>query len=169
MEFGDNIEINVFENDKLNKSIRNSLLNDINHDEINYILYKNYIKTLTNKVNFVEDIYRVPHIGNNLALSNPFEDLDILNNRLSNKNLLHKQIILSMNKITIIKELLKKEKEKEMKQLMKIIEFKSKKKLKNNDSSEKIINKYEAKFQHFELTDYFWKYNNYAIINFANK
>ena len=171
IELLDEVDINKFENDNLNRTIKNSLLNDINHDEVNYNLYLNYLKQLTNRVNFHEDIYMVPHIKNNLSLSKPFDDLVLLNEKLRNKNLFHKQVVLSMNKISIIKILLRKKRENEMKKYSENIDYKPKKKRSNNDESfeKKIENHYEKKFEHFELTDYFGKCNNYAIISFANQ
>lgn len=169
LELRDEIDMSVYENDKLKKSIRISLLNDINHDVINYNLYLNYLKNITDRINFVEDIYMVPHIGNNLSLCRPFDNLEVLNKKLRNRNLLHRQVALSMNKICIIKELIKKKREEEMKKLMEKVEYKPNKKLIKSDSFENNINIYETKFEHFELTDYFWKFNNYTIINFANK
>ena len=171
IELMDEVDIHIFENDKLNLMIKNSLLNDINHDEINYKLFLDYLKSLTNKIDFHEDIYLVPHIQNNLSLAKPFDNLVLLNEKLRDKNLLHKQVALSMNKISIIKILLMNKREIEMKKYMEKNDFKPKRKWSNNDESleKKIGNQYEKKFQHFELTDYFGKCNNYNIIGFANQ
>ena len=168
-ELMDEIDVNEFENDKLKKNIKNSLLNDINHDEIHYKLYSDYLKSLTNRINFIEDIYMIPHIKNNLSLSRPFDNLVILNNKLKNKNFLHRQVALSMNKICIIKILLKKEREMELKKLKEIVEYKTKRKWYKEDSFEKNINQFENNFNHFDLTDYFGKCNNYTMIGFADR
>ena len=171
IELLDEVDVHLFENDKLNRIIKNSLLNDINHDEINYKLYLDYLKSLTNKIDFHEDIYMVPHIQNAFYLANPFDNLVLLNEKLRDKNLLHKQVALSMNKISIIKILLKNKREIEMKKYMEKNDYKPKRKWSSNDESleKKIGNDYEEKFQHFELTDYFGKCNNYNIIGFANQ
>lgn len=171
-ELRDEVDINIFENSKLKRAVKKSLLNDINHDEVNYKLYKDYLKAFTNKVNFIEDIYMVPHIQNHLSLRKPIDNLVLLNEKLRDKNFLHKQVALSMNKILIIKILLKKKREMELKmmEIKENEEIKPKKKWKNDEESfEKKLNQFENQFEHFDLTDYFGKCNNYTIIGFANK
>ena len=169
-ELRDEVDINRFEDDKLKKKIRNALLNDINPDDINYQLYFDYLKPITNRINFHEDIYLVPHIENNLVLVKPHDNFEILDDIFQNRNLLHKQVSFSLNKMFIMKELLKKSREIEMKKLLEINEYKSKNKRYNDDNIfDKKISPFEKNFEHFELTDYFWKINNYGVIGFANK
>ena len=72
-----------------------------------YKLYLDFKKSITNRVNYFEDIFMIPHLKNNFSLSKPFDDLIALNEKLRNRNLLHRQVALSMNKICIIKKLLK--------------------------------------------------------------
>ena len=170
LELRDEVDFKIYENEKLKKSIRNSLLNDINHDETNYKLYLNYLKPLTNKINFFEDIYIIPHIKNNLALSRPFDNLVILYKKLKNKNLLERHVALSMNRICIINKLLKIEREMEMQKLIEESEYKSKRRLSNNINNINIeLNKYEKEFKNFELNDFFDKCYNNTFICFADK
>ena len=165
----DEVDVNQFENDKLNRAIKISLLNDINHDEVNNKLYFDYLIPLTNRVNFHQDIYMVPHIKNNLALSQPFENLVLLDNKLRNKNLLHKQVTLSINRICIIKILEKKQRELEMKKYMDKNDYKPKRRWNNTEENYEKNFHFEKKFEHFELTDYFRKCNNYTLIDFADQ
>lgn len=170
LELNDKIDINFFEDDKLKKLIKKSLLNDINHDEINYKLYYDYLKSIIHQINYYEDIYRVPHIENNLVLCKPFKNIEIFKNKLVNKNLFHSQVTLSMNRIFIIKDILKKKKELKIKKMIEKGEYKLKKKWSNKDESFELkCNEFEKQFQHFELTDYFGKCNNYSFIYFADK
>ena len=170
VELMDNVDEKIFENEKLKKAIKHSLINDINHDEINYKLFSDYSKSMINRINFIEDINVIPHIKNNLSLSKPFDNLVLLGDKLKNKNFLHRQVAFSMNKICIIKMLLKKEREMTLKKLKENIEYKSKKKWYNKeDSFEKKLNQFEAKFNQFELNDYFGKCINYTFICFADQ
>ena len=170
LELRDEVDINRFENDKLKKVIRNALLNDINPDDMNYKLYLDYLKPITNRINFHEDIYIVPHLKNNLLLSKPLDDFELLNDKFQNRNLLHRRISLSLNKLFIMKGLLKKARDLEMEKLLEINECKSKNKWYNDDNIfDKKISPFEKSFEHFELTDYFGKINNIGVIGFANK
>ena len=167
-ELEDYVDINYLDDYKLVKKIRNALINDINIDYTNQNLYLDYIKKMPNEINYCEDIYRVPHIRNGLYLHEPFNDIDILNDKLSNRNYLSEHISLSMNRIIIIEEMLKlKELEKNKKRNGN--EYKFKKKWENPYFNEVKKTKYEKKFDHFDLTDYFGKCRQYGFIRFADK
>ena len=165
IEQRDVVDFKIFENEKLKKSIKESLLNDINHDELQYKLYLDFKKSITNRVNYFEDIFIIPHIKNNFSLSKPFDDLIALNEKLRNRNLLHRQVALSMNKICIIKKLLKIKKKMEMQKLLE--EYEPKNELIPNINNE--LKQFEEQFGQFELNDYFDKSYNNAYIWFANK
>ena len=168
LESEDYVDINYFDDYKLIKKIRNALINDINRDYTNNNLYLDYIKEMPHEINYCEDIYRVPHIRNGLSLHEPFEDINILNDKLSKRNYLSKHISLSMNRIIIIEEMLKlKELEKNKKRNGN--EYKFKKKWENPYIKEIKKTKYEKKFDHFDLTDYFGKCRQYGFIRFADK
>ena len=107
----------------------------------------------------------IPHLKNNFSLSKPFDDLIALNEKLRNRNLLHRQVALSMNKICIIKKLLKIKKKMEMQKLLE--EYEPKKELIPNTNNE--LKQFEEQFGQFELNDYFDKSYNNAYIWFANK
>ena len=171
LELRDKVDIKFFENNQLQKSIKNALIHDINNDESNNKLYLNFLNPINNRVNFQEDIYIVPHIQNNLYLCKIVDNLDLLNDKLTNKNLLHKYVGLSMNRICITKILLKMKRELEMKKLKEKNDYQSKIKWNsNNDESfERKFAQFEKNFEHFELTDYFEKGNNYTIIGLANQ
>ena len=166
-ELNDKIDNKMIENEKLKQKIRVSLLQDINPEEKNYKLYLNYLRHLPNHFNYFEDIYMIPHIKNNLALGKSF-DLDNLKIKLCDKNLLHKKVVLSMNRIIIIRALLiKKQKEMEKKQTNE--EIKEKSILRWNYIGEQKLNQYEQLYEKFELQDYFEKCTNNQIISFSNK
>ena len=57
----------------------------------------------------------------------------------------------------------------ELKKLKEIVEYKTKRKWYKEDSFEKNINQLENNFNHFDLTDYFGKCNNYTMIGFADR
>ena len=52
----DEVDMKILENEKLIKKIRLSLLQDINPDEKNNKLYLNYLKSITNYINYFQDI-----------------------------------------------------------------------------------------------------------------
>jgi len=168
LELEDYVDINYFDDYNLNKKIRNALINDINCDYTNYNLYLDFLKSMPKKINNCEDIYRVPHIRNGLYLHDPFKDIDILNEKISNRNYLSKHITLSMNRTIIIEKMLKlKELEKRKKKNGN--EYKFRKKWENPYYNEIKKTKYEKKFDHFDLTDYFGKCRQYGFIRFADK
>ena len=168
LEERDVVDIHIFENFKLKKSIRNSLLNDINQNALYYKLFLNFLKSITNRINFVEDIYLIPHIKNNFALSKPFENFELLTETLRNKNLLHKQVSISMNRSCIVKELLIKKEEIDMRRKEKEIEYNPKKKPKYKDYINLYLSDYDQQYEPFELSDFFGKCINYSNIYFAN-
>ena len=171
LELRDMIDVNFFEDDKLKKKIKKSLLNDINQGETNYKLFYNYLKPINHRINYHEDIYRIPHIRNKLGFK-PFKNIEIYQKFLDNRsrNLLHEKVALSMNKMFIIQEILKEQKELKIKKMIERGEYKLKKKWSHIDESFELkFSEFEKNFQHFELTDYFEKYNNYPIIDFASK
>jgi hypothetical protein len=168
LELEDYVDINYFDDYKLNTKIRNALINDINTDYTNYNLYLDFIKKMPQKINHFQDIYTIPHIRNGLSLHESFIDIDILNDKLSNRNYLSKHISLSMNRIIIIEEMLKlKELAKKEKRSGK--EYKFRKKWENPYYNEIKKTKFEKKFDHFELTDYFGKCREYGFIRVADK
>ena len=113
----------------------------------------------------MEDIFIIPHIKNNFSLSRPFNDLIVLEEKLKNRNLLHRQVALSMNRVCIIKQLLKIKKKMDMQKLLE--EYKPKKEWNPNINYE--LNQYEQKFKNFELDNFFNKSLNHRFIWFANK
>ena len=172
LEIRDKVDTELFEKLKLYKIIRDSLLNDINQDIKDRNLVLNYLKSMTNNINFHRDIYMVPHIKNNFVLKKPIKDFITINDKLRNKNLLHKQVVLSINSIYIIKKLLEKRKEIENKKMLEEEEYNPKRKIKrdiNEDMSENEINLYEQKFKAFELMDFFEKKENYSKTFFAEE
>jgi hypothetical protein len=170
LELRDEIDVTFFEDDKLKKIIKKSLLNDINQDEINNKLYFDFLKPIVHQINYYNDIYRVPHISNNLALGKPIKNLDIFQNLIKNRNILHEKVSLAMNKMFIIKEKLREKKELKRKKMFERGDSKLKKKwIQSDESFELKCYEFEKKFQYFELTDYFWKCNNYSVIDLACK
>lgn len=171
LESRDKVDIDYFENYGLQRLIKNALIYDINHGVTNNKLYLNYLKKINNRVDFHEDIYMVPHIQNNLYLKKIFRNIDLMNEKLKNKNLLHKYVALTMNRVCITKILLKMKKELEMKKLKEKKDYQPKIKLNilKDESFERKLNQFEKKFEHFELTDYFEKSNNYMVIGLANQ
>ena len=168
LELEDYVDINYFDDYKLNTKIRNALINDINTDYTNYNLYLDFIKKMPQKINYFQDIYTIPHIRNGLSLHESFIDIDIINDKLSNRNYLSKHISLSMNRIIIIEEMLKlKELAKKEKRSGK--EYKFRKKWENPYYNEIKKTKYEKKFANFDLTDYFGKCRQYKFIRVADK
>ena len=168
LEERDKIDIHIFENSKLRKKIRDALLNDINQNALNYRLFLNFLKSVTNRINFVEDIFIIPHIKNNFALTKPFENLGLLSDTLRNKNLFHKQVSISMNRSCIVRELLIKKEEIDMKKMKKEVEYNPKKKPKYEDYLNLYLSDYDQKFEPFELSDFFDKCINYSNLYFAN-
>ena len=171
LELLDEVDINYFENYNLNKIIRKALINDdINHDIVNNNLYLNFLKSITNQINYFEDINIIPHIKNKLSLLKPFNNINLLRNKLLNRNYLHKKTALSINRSFIINKLLKNKKELEEKKMMEENEYTPKKVWINNIFYNNIkLNDYEKKFDHFELTDFFNKCSNYGYTRFADK
>ena len=167
LELLDKVDNKMLENEKLIKKIRISLLQDINPEENNYKLYLNYLKPITNYFNYHQDIYMIPHIKNNFSFCQNINNFDILSKKLCNKNILHKKVVLSMNRIRIIRELLIKEKENERKQIIEEIQQKPILKWKNYGETK--LKKYEKKFAKYELQDSFEKCTNNQIIRFADK
>ena len=163
----DKVDNKMLENEKLIKKIRISLLQDINPEENNYKLYLNYLKSIPNFFNFHQDIYMTPHIKNNFSFCQNVNNFDILVRKLCNKNILHKKVVLSMNRIRIIRELLIKEKENERKQMIEEIQQRPILKWKNHGETK--LNQYEKKFGKYELQDFFEKCTNNQIIRFADK
>ena len=168
LELEDYVDTNYFDDWKLNTKIRNALINDINCDYTNYNLYINFLKKMPQKINYGQDIYRVPHITNGLSLHGPFKDIDILNDKISNRNYLSKHISLSMNRTIIIEDMLKL-KELAKKEKRSGNEYKFRKKWENPYYNEIKKTKYEKKFDHFDLTDYFGKCRQYGFIRVADK
>ena len=169
LEERDKIDIHIFENSKLRKKIRDALLNDINQNALNYRLFLNFLKSVTNRINFVEDIFIIPHIKNNFALTKPFENLGLLSDTLRNKNLFHKQVSISMNRSCIVRELLIKKEEIDMKKMKKEVEYNPKKKPKYEDYLNLYLSDYDQQFEPFELSDFFDKCINYPNIYYANE
>ena len=170
MEIFDTVDINQFENSKLQKEIRICLVTDINLNPLFNKLYSNFLKSITNRVNFHDDIYIVPHIKNNFSLMKPLKNIDVINNVFKNRNLLHIQVAFSINQGHIIKELLKKKKEMDRKRMKKEEEYNPKKKWNFEEDYYKIkINEYEQQYEQFELSDFFGKCTNYASTSFADK
>jgi len=166
-EIYDQVDNKMFENEKLKKRIRLSLLEDINPEEKNYKLYLDYLKPITHRYNYFEDIYIIPHFKNNFAFNKSVNDFNELYSKLCDKNFLHKKIVLSMNRIRIIRELIIKQKEKERKKM--IEEIKKKPILKWKHYGELLLSEYEKQFEKYELEDSFEKCTNNQIISFANK
>ena len=172
LELRDKVDTELFEKLKLYKIIRDSLLNDINQDINDRNLVLKYLKSMINNINFHRDIYMVPHIKNNFVFSKPTKDFISMNNKLKNKNLLNKQVVLSINSICIINKLLEKKKEMEYKKMLEEEEYNPKKKIKwdiNEDMNKNEINLYEQKFKAFELMDFFEKKGNYSKTFFAEQ
>ena len=172
LEKRDKVDIELFEKLKLYKIIRDSLLNDINQDIKDRNLVLNYLKSMINNINFHRDIYMVPHIKNNFLLNKPIKDFNALNDKLRNKNLLHKQVALSINSSCIIKKLLEKKKEIEHKKMLEEEDYNPKRIIKwdiNEDMNKNEIKLYEQKFKAFELMDYFEKKGNYSKTFFAEQ
>ena len=168
LELEDYVDTNYFDNCKLNTKIRNALINDINCDYTNYNLYLDFLKKMPQKINYCQDIYRVPHIRNGLSLHEPYKDIDILNDKISNRNYLSKHVSLSMNHTIIIEDMLKL-KELAKKEKRSGNEYKFRKKWENPYYNEIKKSKYEKKFGHFDLTDYFGKCRQYGFIRVADK
>ena len=172
LELRDKVDTELFEKLKIYKIIRDSLLNDINQDIKDRNLVLNYLKSMVNNINFHRDIYMVPHIKNNYILNKPIKNFISINDKLKNKNLLHKQAVLSINSICIIKKVLEKKKEMEYKKMLIDEEYNPKRKIKwyiNEDMNENEINLYEQKFKSFELLDFFEKKGNYSKTFFAEQ
>lgn len=167
IELIDKVDLKMFENNKLKRDIRMSLLQDINPEEKNYKLYLKYLKNIPNHVNFYEEIYIVPHIKNNFSFYKSVNNFEILKHKLCDKNFLHKKILFSMNRIRIIRELLVKQKEMERKKMLEEISEKPILKWKNFGETE--LSLYEQQFEKYELQDSFEKCTNYQIICFADK
>jgi hypothetical protein len=170
MEILDTVDINQFENSKLQKEIRICLVTDINLNPLYNKLYSNFLKSITNRVNFHDDIYIVPHIRNNFSLMKPMKNFDLINEKFKNRNLLHIQVAFSINQGHIIKTLLKKKNEMDKKRMKKEEEYNPKKKWNFDEDYYKIkISEYEQQFEQFELSDFFGKCTNYAYTSFADK
>lgn len=127
MEIFDTVDINQFENSKLQEAIRICLVTDINLNPLYNKLYNNFLKSITNRVNFHDDIYIVPHIRNNFSLMKPMKNFDLINEKFKNRNLLHIQVAFSINQGHIIKTLLKKKNEMDKKRMKKEEEYNPKK------------------------------------------
>ena len=170
MELFDTVDINQFENSKLQKAIRICLVTDINLNPLYNKLYSNFLKSTTNRVNFHDDIYIVPHIRNNFLLMKPIKNFDLINEIFKNRNLLHIKVAFSINQGHIIKTLLKKKKEMDRKRMLKEEEYNPKKKWNFEEDYYKIkVSEYEQQFEQFELSDFFGKCSNYAYTSFADK
>jgi hypothetical protein len=170
LELRDKVDIKILENEKLREKIRISLLQDINHDKNYNKLYLDFLKPINHYIDFYQDIYVIPHIKNNFAFSKPTKDLEALCHKLCDKNLFHKQIVLIMNRISIIRELLIKQKEIDQKKMFEeeeqdMMMFG----LKFNNSEEGKVNQYEKKYEKYELQDSFEKCTNHQVISFADK
>ena len=168
IELKDDIDYKMFDNSKLRKTIRESLLQDINHEKKNNKLYLDFLKPLNHYVDYFQDIYLIPHIKNNFAFSKPTKDFEILCNKLCNKNFLHKTVVMTMNRIKIIKELKVKQKEIEEKEMMEELQSKTTMKW-NNDIGENKLSYYEGLFERYELQDSFDKVTNHQVISLADK
>lgn len=167
-ELRDKVDIKILENEKLREKIRISLLLDINHDKKHNRLYLDYLKPVNNYINYYHDIYLIPHIKNNFAFSKPIKDLEILSQKLCDKNLFHKQIVLIMNREKIIREQLIKQKEIDQKKMVED-EQDMRSALKFNNIGEGKVNQYEKKYEKYELQDSFEKCSNHQVIRFADK
>ena len=170
MEIFDTVDINQFENSKLQEAIRICLVTDINLNPLYNKLYNDFLKSITNRVNFHDDIYIVPHIRNNFSLMKPMKNFDLINEKFKNRNLLHIKVAFSINQGHIIKTLLKKKNEMDKKRMKKEEEYNPKKKWNFDEDYYKIkISEYEQQFEQFELSDFFGKCTNYACTSFADK
>lgn len=92
-ELNDRVNSLDFQYDKLHKKIRESLLNDINPmyslEAVNDCFYHK----LENKVNYIEDIYLVPHLRNHFILTG-----ENIEQKILKANCISRQICSSMNK-----------------------------------------------------------------------
>jgi len=168
LELRDKVDIKILENEKLRERIRISLLQDINHDKKNNKLYLDFLKPLNHYIDFYQDIYIIPHIKNNFAFTKPIKDIEMLSHKLCDKNLFHKQIVLTMNRISIIREQLIKQKEIDLKKMIEE-EKDMKMALIFNNLEEGKVNQYEKKYEKYELQDSFEKCTNHQVISFADK
>jgi len=168
LELRDKVDIKILENEKLREKIRISLLLDINHDKKYNKLYSDFLKPINHYIDFYQDIYIIPHIKNNFAFSKPVKDLEVLSHKLCDKNLFHKQIVLTMNRVSIIREQLIKQKKIDY---QKMIEEEQDMMfgLKHNNIEEEKVDQYEKKYEKYELQDSFEKSTNHQIISFADK
>lgn len=92
-ELKDRVNSLDFQYDKLHKKIRESLLNDINPMYSLEALNDCFYHKLENKVNYIEDIYLVPHMRNHFFLTGKNIEQKILK-----ANCISRQICSSMNK-----------------------------------------------------------------------
>lgn len=168
LELRDKVDIKILENEKLREKIRISLLQDINHDKKDNKLYLDFLKPINHYIDYYQDIYIIPHIKNNFAFTKPIKDIEILSHKLCDKNLFHKQIVLTMNRISIIREQLIKQKEIAQKKMIEE-EKDMKMALIFNNLEEGKVNLYETKYEKYELQDSFEKCTNHQVISFADK
>ena len=92
-ELYDKVNSLDFQYDKLHKRIRESLLNDINPMYSLEAVSDSFYHKLENKINYIEDIYLVPHLRNHFILTGKNMEQKILK-----ANCISKQICFSMNK-----------------------------------------------------------------------
>ena len=168
LESRDKVDIKILENEKLREKIRLSLLQDINHDKKHNKLYVDYLKPINHYIDFYQDIYVIPHIKNKFTFTKPIKDLEKLSQKLCDKNLFHKQIVLILNRVKIIRELLIKQKEIDLKKMFEE-EQDMRFDLKFNNLEELKVNQYEKKYEKYELQDSFEKCTNHQVISFADK
>jgi hypothetical protein len=168
LELRDKVDIKILENEKLREKIRLSLLQDINHDKKHNKLYLDYLKPINHYIDFYQDIYVIPHIKNKFTFTKPIKDLEKLSQKLCDKNLFHKQIVLILNRVKIIRELLIKQKEIDLKKMFEE-EQDMRFDLKFNNLEELKVNQYEKKYEKYELQDSFEKCTNHQVISFADK
>lgn len=92
-ELYDRINALDFQHDQLHRRVREALFNDINPMIVFEAYNDPFFKRKENRVNFLEDIYLVPHLKNTFNLKGKDANTKILN-----ANCITKQICMSMNR-----------------------------------------------------------------------
>ena len=163
IEKADKVDIDYYEDRELQKRIAETLHKDFNTMDKNFEVYfKQFYKSIPNYINYIYDINILPHIQNKFLFVKPIEDKNILSEKITCRNLLQKEVAISMNRNTIKSILMKKKEEEE--KLDKLNKTEDKK----DSILQKEVDSKEKEVFDNEIKDYFMKIRNYKELDIAD-
>ena len=170
-EMKDKVNLYYFRDEKLKSKLRKALYFELNSYEYDDEKYNEYKKSIENYMNYINDIYIIPHIKNRFLYSKPIYDPRQINKILFSKNLINKEDAQGLNKF-LINNMKKEEIEKEK---MKQREKKMKELSSSNNYLQKLCLDYEdedfpkmTSDEVVEISDFFERNIGYKSVTFAS-